>query len=66
LFLAALEMTIGPSGLFGDLDVLEVPEAAELIVGRYLLMLESRADPGRGPRSRAFGSVQRAGSNDAA
>ncbi len=40
LFRAGLEMTLGPFGLFSGLDALEVPEAAELIVGRYLLMLD--------------------------
>ncbi len=40
LFLAALEVTFGPSALFSGLDTLEVAEAAELIVRRYLTMLD--------------------------
>jgi AcrR family transcriptional regulator len=41
LFLAALEVTIGPSALFGGLETLEAREAAELIVARYLALLDS-------------------------
>jgi AcrR family transcriptional regulator len=40
LFLATLEVTIGPSALFSGIDTLEVREAAELIVARYLALLD--------------------------
>lgn len=40
LFLAALEATGVPSGLFNGLEDLRGAEAAELIVRRYLLMLD--------------------------
>ncbi|MGO9964883.1 MAG: TetR family transcriptional regulator [Acidimicrobiales bacterium] len=40
LFLASLEVTIGPSALFSGLDTLEVAQAAELIVARYLALLD--------------------------
>jgi AcrR family transcriptional regulator len=40
LFLAALEVTVGPSALFSGLSALDVREAAELIVGRYLTVLD--------------------------
>ena len=40
LFLAALEVTVGPSALFSGLSTLDVREAAELIVGRYLTVLD--------------------------
>jgi AcrR family transcriptional regulator len=40
LFLAALEVTIRPSALFSGLDTLQVREAAELIVARYLALLD--------------------------
>ncbi len=40
LFLAALEVTVRPSALFSGLSSLDVREAAELIVGRYLAVLD--------------------------
>ena len=40
LFLVALEVTFGPSALFSGLNTLDVAEAAELIVRRYLTMLD--------------------------
>ena len=40
LFLAALEVTFEPSALFSGLDNLDSREAAELIVGRYLSVLD--------------------------
>ena len=58
LFLAALEVTVGPSALFSGLSTLDVREAAELIVGRYLTVLDQETDARRRPRSRAFGGVK--------
>ena len=40
LFLAALEVTVGPSALFSGLSAADVREAAELIVARYLMVLD--------------------------
>ena len=40
LFLAALEVNVGPSALFSGLSALDVREAAELIVARYLTVLD--------------------------
>jgi AcrR family transcriptional regulator len=40
LFVAALEVTMGPSAMFGGLANETIAEAAQLIVRRYLLMLE--------------------------
>jgi len=40
LFVAALEVTMGPSAMFGGLANETIAEAAQLIVRRYLLMLD--------------------------
>lgn len=40
LFVAALEVTMGPSTMFGGLATVTIAEAAQLIVRRYLVMLD--------------------------
>ena len=40
LFAAALEVTFGPAGIFSGLDDVDPAEAAELIVRRYLAVLD--------------------------